>query len=134
VKAAAVAIPGAVAGAFISSVIEIEPFKVYFAIPMLFAGIYIVYSGSLKETKKLLPGYDKKLKLCPLFYAGAFSAGIISSLFGVGGGIVFVPLLVFGLGMTLTTASIFMLFLYRQARLWEDRLVQKSRSKGESIT
>ncbi len=89
----------------ISSVIEIEPFKVYFAILLLFAGIYIAYSGSLKETKKRPPGNDKKLKLLPLLYAGAFGAGIISSLFGVGGGIVFVPLFVFVLGMTLTTAS-----------------------------
>lgn len=105
VKVAAAAIPGAIAGAFISSVIEIEPFKVYFAILLLFAGIYIAYSGSLKETKARHPGNDKKLKLHPLFYAGAFDAGIISSLFGVGGGIVFVPLLVFVLGMTLTTAS-----------------------------
>jgi uncharacterized membrane protein YfcA len=104
-KAAAVAIPGAITGAFISSVIEIEPFKVYFSILLLFAGIYIAYSGSLKERRKRPLGNDKKVKLGPLFYAGAFGAGIISSLFGVGGGIVFVPLLVLVLGMTLTTAS-----------------------------
>ena len=106
VKAAGVAIPGAIAGAFISSVIAIEPFKIYFGLLLLFAGIYIAYSDSLKERQKRPPRNDKKLKLLgPLFYTGAFGAGIISSLFGVGGGIVFVPLLVLVLGMTLTTAS-----------------------------
>jgi uncharacterized membrane protein YfcA len=105
VKAAGVAIPGAIAGAFISSVIAIEPFKIYFGLLLLFAGIYIAYSGSLKERQKRSPRNDKLKLLGPLFYTGAFGAGIISSLFGVGGGIVFVPLLVLVLGMTLTTAS-----------------------------
>ena len=107
VKTAAVAIPGAIGGAFISSLIAIEPFKIYFGILLMFAGIYIAYSGSfIKEKQKGPSGNDKKLKLLrPLFYSGAFGAGIISSLFGVGGGIVFVPLLVLVLGMTLTTAS-----------------------------
>lgn len=104
-KAAAVAIPGAIAGAFISSAIAIEPFKIYFGILLLLAGIYIAYSGSIKQRKKRPTRIDKKLKLRPLFYAGAFVAGIISSLFGVGGGMVFVPLLVLVLGMTITTAS-----------------------------
>ena len=106
-KMAAVAIPGAIAGAFISSVISVEFFKIYFGILLMLAGIYIAYSSSfMKERQKGPTGNDKKLKLLrPLFYSGAFGAGIISSLFGVGGGIVFVPLLVFVLGMTLTTAT-----------------------------
>lgn len=104
VKAAAVAIPGAITGAFISSVIAIQPFKIYFGLLLLFAGIYIAYSGSLEKQKRP-PGNDKKLELLPLFYTGAFGAGIISSLFGVGGGIAFVPLMVLVLGMSLSTAS-----------------------------
>jgi len=106
-KMASAAIPGAIAGAFISNVIAIEPFKIYFGILLMLAGIYIAYSSSfIKERQKGPKGNDKKSKLLrPLFYSGAFSAGIISSLFGVGGGIVFVPLLVLVLGMALTTAS-----------------------------
>jgi uncharacterized membrane protein YfcA len=69
----------------------------------LLAGIYIAYSGSLKE-KQNRPTVNDKLEL-PLFYTGAFGAGIISSLFGVGGGIVFVPIMVLVLGMSLSTAS-----------------------------
>ncbi len=105
VKAAAVAVPGAITGAFISSELAIEPFKFYFGLLLLLAGIYIAYSGSLKEKQSRLPMNDKKLDLLPLFYTGAFGAGIISSLFGVGGGIAFVPLMVLILGMSLSTAS-----------------------------
>jgi uncharacterized protein len=106
-KMAAAAIPGAIAGAFISNVIAIESFKIYFGLLLMLAGIYIAYSSSfIKERQKGPKGNDRNSKLLrPLFYSGAFSAGIISSLFGVGGGIVFVPLLVLVLGMTLTTAS-----------------------------
>lgn len=104
VRAAAVAIPGAITGAFISSGLAIESFKFYFGLLLLLAGIYIAYSGSLRE-KQNRPMNDKKLELLPLFYTGTFGAGIISSLFGVGGGIAFVPLMVLILGMSLSTAS-----------------------------
>ena len=106
-KMAAVAIPGAIAGAFISSVIAIEPFKIYFGILLMFAGIYIAYNSSFTKERQNGPtGNNRKsILLRPLFYSGALAAGIISSLFGVGGGIIFVPLLVLVLGMTLTTAS-----------------------------
>jgi len=106
-KMAAAAIPGAIVGAFISNVIAIESFKIYFGIVLMLAGIYIAYSTSfMRERQKGPTGNDKNSELLrPLFYSGAFGAGIISSLFGVGGGIVFVPLLVLVLGMTLTNAS-----------------------------
>jgi len=104
VKAAVVAIPGAITGAFISSGLPIESFKLYFGLLLLLAGIYIAYSGSLKEKQNRRKVNDKKFEL-PLFCIGAFGAGIISSLFGVGGGIVFVPLMILVLGMSLSTAS-----------------------------
>jgi uncharacterized membrane protein YfcA len=103
VKAAALAIPGAITGAFISSGLPIESFKLYFGLLLLLAGIYIAYSGSLKEKQNRRTVNDKKFE--PLFCIGAFAAGIISSLFGVGGGIAFVPLMVLVLGMSLSTAS-----------------------------
>jgi len=87
-KMAAVAIPGAIAGAFISSVIAIEPFKIYFGILLMFAGIYIAYNSSFTKERQNGPtGNNRKsILLRPLFYSGALGAGIISSLFGVGGG------------------------------------------------
>ena len=106
-KMAVIAIPGAIAGAFISSVIAIEPFKIYFGILLMLAGIYIAHNSSFTKERQNGPTGNnmKSILLRPLFYSGALGAGIISSLFGVGGGIIFVPLLVLVLGMTLTTAS-----------------------------
>ncbi|HET7147909.1 MAG TPA: sulfite exporter TauE/SafE family protein [Candidatus Nitrosopolaris sp.] len=106
-KMAAAAIPGAIIGAFISSIIAIEPFKIYFGILLMLAGIYIAYNSSFTKGRQNGPTGNNRRSvfLRPLFYSGALSAGIISSLFGVGGGIIFVPLLVLVLGMTLTTAS-----------------------------
>lgn len=105
-KTAAASIPGAIVGAFISNLISIDSFKIYFGILLMLAGLYIAYSGSLTKERQERPASNEKSELLrPLFYSGAFGAGIISSLFGVGGGIVFVPLLVLVLGMTMTTAS-----------------------------
>ncbi len=76
-KAAAIAIPGAITGAFISSALTVESFKLYFGLLLFLASIYIAYSGSLKERQNR-PTMNKKLKVLPLFYTGAFCAGIIS--------------------------------------------------------
>jgi len=106
-KTAAASIPGAIVGAFISNLISIDSFKIYFGILLMLAGLYIAYISSLTKERQERPASNEKKseRLRPLFYSGAFGAGIISSLFGVGGGIVFVPLLVLVLGMTMTTAS-----------------------------
>jgi len=40
-----------------------------------------------------------------LFYIGSFTAGVISSLFGIGGGIIFVPLMVIVLGISMFRAG-----------------------------
>jgi uncharacterized protein len=75
VKAAAVAIPGAITGAFISSALTIESFKLYFGSLLLLAGIYIAYSGSLKEKQNRPTMNDNKLELLPLFYTGGIWCG-----------------------------------------------------------
>jgi len=105
-KTAVASIPGAIVGAFISNLISIDSFKIYFGILLMLAGLYIAYISSLTKERQERPASNEKSELLrPLFYSGAFGAGIISSVFGVGGGIVFVPLLVLVLGMTMTTAS-----------------------------
>jgi uncharacterized membrane protein YfcA len=40
-----------------------------------------------------------------LFFTGTFVAGIISSLFGIGGGVIFVPLLIVIVGLTMHLAA-----------------------------
>ena len=98
-KMATLAIPGAIIGAFLSSEISLEYFKAYFAVILIFTGLYIVYRNSVLRVKS-----DTKPKstfFYLLFFVGSFTAGIISSLFGIGGGIVFVPMMVILLRMTM---------------------------------
>lgn len=101
-KIAALAIPGAIIGAFLSSYISFEHFKIYFAILLIFAGLYVLYRNSILKEKSSKTD-SKRMHL--LFYMGSFTAGIISSLFGIGGGIIFVPSMVIILGISMFRAG-----------------------------
>jgi uncharacterized membrane protein YfcA len=103
-KTAIVAIPGAISGAFISSLIELESFKLYFGILLILTVIYLATNKSLLREKGK-EGTTRFSLSRLIFYSGVFGAGIISSIFGIGGGIIFVPLLVFVIGMTVAAAS-----------------------------
>lgn len=85
------AIPGSIIGGFLSNFISLEHFKIYFAVLLTSVGLYILFKN--KIINKTLGRTPK-----PLFYFiiifGTFGAGLISSFFGIGGGIIFVPILV----------------------------------------
>lgn len=99
-KFAAFAIPGAVIGAYVSSFIALPEFKLYFALVLIGTAIYILRKNTLKEkTTKHSHGI---MALC---YASSFFAGVLSSLFGIGGGVVFVPIMVALLGMSVHTSA-----------------------------
>jgi uncharacterized protein len=101
-KMAALSIPGAIIGALLSNEISIENFKAYFAIILIVTGVYITYKNSIiKEKSEEL----KSASFDFLFYPGSFAAGIISSLFGIGGGIIFVPLMILVLRMPMLRAG-----------------------------
>ena len=102
-KIAALAIPGAIIGAFLSSYITFEHFKVYFAIILILTGLYVIYRNSILKAKRPKKPVSKSMRL--LFYMGSFTAGIISSLFGIGGGIIFVPSMVIILGVSIFRAG-----------------------------
>jgi uncharacterized protein len=102
-KIAALAIPGAIIGAFLSSYISFEHFKVYFAIILILTGLYIIYRNSILLKERRKKTNSKSMHL--LFYMGSFTAGIISSLFGIGGGIIFVPSMVIILGVSMFRAG-----------------------------
>lgn len=72
-KMAALSTPGAIIGAFLSSGISLEHFKLYFAIILIFTGLYIVYRNTILKEK---PHAKPKSML---FYIGSFTAGIVSS-------------------------------------------------------
>jgi uncharacterized membrane protein YfcA len=101
-KMAALSIPGAIIGALLANEISIENFKAYFAIILVLTAIYITYKNSIIKEKSeefVSASFDF------LFYPGSFAAGIISSLFGIGGGIIFVPLMLLVLRITLFRAG-----------------------------
>jgi uncharacterized membrane protein YfcA len=102
IEMAAFAIPGAVLGAFLSDYLSAESFKLYFGILLMLTGIYVLYKNSiLKEGA----ASKRSIALRAAVFAATFGAGIISSLFGVGGGIIFVPAMLLVLGMTMQRAA-----------------------------
>lgn len=96
------AIPGSIIGGFLSNFISLEHFKIYFAVLLTSVGLYILFKN--KIINKTLGGTPK-----PLFYFiiifGTFGAGLISSFFGIGGGIIFVPILVILYKLKMINAS-----------------------------
>ena len=99
---AACAIPGGVLGAILSDYLPEESFKMYFGILLILTGVYILYRNLIltQDVVKKRP-----VALRALVFVAAFCAGVISSLFGVGGGIIFVPAMVIMLGSTMHRAA-----------------------------
>ena len=96
------AIPGSIIGGFFSNFVSLDYFKIYFAILLASVGLYIFFKN--KIINKTLNRTPK-----PLFYLilifGTFGAGVISSFFGIGGGIIFVPILVIIYKLKMINAS-----------------------------
>ena len=100
IKLGLMCIPGTILGAFISDVMTPSIFQILFAFILIASAIYIFIKRAVDEKP-----YNKAA-LMMIFSAGAsFFAGIISSLFGIGGGIVFVPLMVIGIGIPMRRAA-----------------------------
>jgi uncharacterized membrane protein YfcA len=92
IRLAFFAIPFSVFGALLSSDIDPSAFKLSFALMLIAISVYlllgkpVIRKGSIrKDIRPLISNV--------LLYGGSSAAGFISSLFGVGGGIIFVPLL-----------------------------------------
>ena len=99
-KLGLLSVPGTVLGAYVSSDVTPGIFKILFGLVLISSAFYIFLRTKI-ETKQ-----NVMTKEIMLFAIGAsFFAGIISSFFGIGGGIIFVPLMVVGLGMTMKKAA-----------------------------
>jgi uncharacterized membrane protein YfcA len=104
IQLAALAIPGAVIGAFLSDYLTEGSFKLAFGILLILTGLYILYRNSiLKEGEERT--VKRSLHLMAAVFAATFGAGVISSVFGVGGGTIFVPVMLLVLGMTMHRAA-----------------------------
>ncbi len=99
-KLGLLAIPGTILGAIISTDVAPDIFKILFGFILIASSVYIFLSKQIESREKTIS------KQLIIFIIGAsFFAGIISSFFGIGGGIIFVPLMVVGMGMSMKRAA-----------------------------
>jgi uncharacterized membrane protein YfcA len=98
----AFAIPGALIGAYIADSVSMNYFKLSFAIvTLVVAGVtfmqprlnkgFLDPDQSIYDVRQHLKNL-RKLNMV-IVYVASFFAGIVSSLFGIGGGVIFMPLL-----------------------------------------
>ncbi len=99
-KLGLLSIPGTIVGAFVSSEITPSIFKILFALILISASIYIFSKRKLEQKN-----YNLSKQIMILAIGASFFAGIISGLFGVGGGIIFVPLMVVAMGLSMKNAA-----------------------------
>ena len=99
-KLGLLSIPGTVVGALISSEITPSIFKILFALILISASVYI-FSKRKIEPKR----YNISKQIMILAIGASFVAGIMSGLFGIGGGIIFVPLMVVAMGLSMKNAA-----------------------------
>lgn len=100
IKLALLSIPGTILGAYISDEISASVFKILFGLVLIASSAYI-YSKRKMEPKE----YNLSKQIMILAIGASFFAGVISSLFGIGGGTVFVPLMVVAIGLSMKLAA-----------------------------
>lgn len=94
------AVPGIALGALLSSDLSPDMFKFFFAMVIVASAAYMLLRKGIRQGRRRHAG------LIMVMGAGAsFFAGVLSSLFGVGGGVVFMPLLVVVMGMAAWRAA-----------------------------
>ena len=96
---AAVAIPGTVLGAVLSSWVDRDEFQVLFGVLLITVAVYTAVRQNISSRAKIGTISATIAALASL------GAGMVSSFFGIGGGIIFVPVLVMVLGMGMARAA-----------------------------
>jgi hypothetical protein len=100
IKLGLLSVPGTVLGAVVSTDVAPDIFKILFGFVLIASSVYIFLRKKIDTREKIIS------KQMIVFAIGAsFFAGMISSFFGIGGGIIFVPLMVVGMGMAMKKAA-----------------------------
>jgi len=99
-KLGLLSIPGTILGAFLSTDIAPDIFKILFGFVLVASAVYIFVRKKIETVEKTL-----SVQMMIFAVGASFFAGLISSFFGIGGGIIFVPLMVVGMGMTMKKAA-----------------------------
>ena len=100
IKLALLSIPGTILGAYISDEVSPPLFKLLFGLVLVASCVYIYLRRKMESRE-----YNLSKQIMLLAVGASFSAGIISSLFGVGGGVVFIPLMVIAIGLSMKLAA-----------------------------
>ena len=100
VKLGLLSIPGTILGAYVSSDVTPEIFKILFGFVLIASAVYIFFRKKIETREK-----NVSVQMIIFAVGASFFAGIISSFFGIGGGIIFVPLMVVGMGMAMKKAA-----------------------------
>lgn len=110
-KLGLLSLPGTVVGAWVTSDVAHHNFQFLFGLVLVVSAAYLLLKPRLtKDSGEGTSGGKNPLYSFPglmiVFLAGvSFFAGMTSSFFGIGGGIIFVPLMVAGLGMSIKRAA-----------------------------
>jgi len=99
------ALPGAVAGAIIADYIPARAFDLLFGLILVFLGTYLFISVEKRlnpqlNDAKTIPPYNVKVGM-----AISTLVGLLSSLLGIGGGVIHVPMMVYVLGFPVHLAT-----------------------------
>lgn len=99
-KLGLMSIPGTILGAFATAEVTPAIFKILFGIVLVASCYYLFIKRDTGSKQAII---TKRMLVAS---AGiSFFAGILSSFFGIGGGIIFVPLMIIGLGLLVKTAT-----------------------------
>ena len=99
-KLGLLSVPGTIFGAILSTDVAPDIFKILFGLVLVASAAYIFLRKKFESKEKSIS------KQMIVFAIGAsFFAGIISAFFGIGGGTIFVPLMVVGMGMAMKRAA-----------------------------
>lgn len=99
-KLAVAAVPGTVLGALASSHVASPTFKLLFAVLLVSCIIYMAIGRRMLNAE-----HSMGAAVLVIGVGSSFGAGVMSSFFGIGGGVIFVPLLVMLLGYTLRDST-----------------------------
>ena len=93
-------VPGTILGAILSGSATSEMFKILFAVVLGGSCYYMFMKRNLEPKQKIMSA-----KIVAFSMGVSFFAGVLSSFFGIGGGVVFVPLMIVGLGILVKNAT-----------------------------
>lgn len=102
----AASVPGAVLGAITTAAIERATFDILLGIVLLGASVFMfAVAGRAHRAEAEERGRPKSHRRLALGVAISFVVGYVSTLLGIGGGVIHVPLLVFALGFPVHMAT-----------------------------